>query len=175
MTGAEPLLPTAEDLLFGVRRSVRYHNRRRSFFDRLHTIASAMNVIFGSAAVALVVGKLHEAAVISAAIVAALSAIDLVVGFSTKARLHNDLSKRFIRLEQRLLACRKPSRAELQDLNAARLEIEMDEPPALRVLDSICHNELVRAMGAEEENFKKIGLVQRLFAQFFDLWAHTIK
>lgn len=39
------------ELLFGVRRSVRYHVKRQQFFDRLNGLTSFFNVVFGSAAV----------------------------------------------------------------------------------------------------------------------------
>ena len=41
--------------LFGARKSIRYHQRRRSFFENLHTIASALQVVAGSSAVATMV------------------------------------------------------------------------------------------------------------------------
>ena len=40
-----------DDMLFGVRRSIRYHQRRRAFFDRLDQFSNMLSVIFGSAAI----------------------------------------------------------------------------------------------------------------------------
>lgn len=62
----------------------------------------------------------------------------------------------------------------LKQFKAERLNIESDEPPVLKVLDSICHNELMRAMGFPEERFLKIGFLQRSLSQLFDFMEHTI-
>ena len=53
-----------------------------------------------------------------------------------------------------------------------RLDIERQEPPVLRVLDTLCYNELVRAMGYGEQ--VRVGFWQRLFANFFDLADHRL-
>jgi hypothetical protein len=50
----------------------------------------------------------------------------------------------------------------LAAFTARRLEIEADEPPILKVLDSVCHNELLRAMGYDKSEFYRIGVVQRM-------------
>lgn len=55
-----------------------------------------------------------------------------------------------------------------------RLDIEAEEPPPLRALDSICHNEVMRAMGYPPDQLLRIGRLQRLFSQFFDFREHTI-
>ena len=47
------------NLLRGVRRSIRYHNRRRRFFDGFDKFAKILSVIGGSAAIAAVVGSAH--------------------------------------------------------------------------------------------------------------------
>jgi len=49
-----------------------------------------------------------------------------------------------------------------------RLAIESDEPPTLRVLDSLCHNEVLRALGQEAHRVGPISGWQRLFAHVFD-------
>ncbi len=163
------------NLLFGVRRSIRYHARRRSFFDRYDLFTNAVAVIFGSATIYAVFSSISkEWAVAAAAVVTVFSSINLVVGSSKMARLHEDLCRRFINLEKRMVEAPPQSAAELATFVASRLEIEGDEPPILKVLDSICHNELMRAMGYKKEGMLRIGYVQRFFAQFFDLGEHKI-
>jgi hypothetical protein len=44
----------------------------------------------------------------------------------------------------------------------------------LRVLDSICHNELLRAMGYDRSQYVEIAWYQRLLAQFVDVREHAI-
>jgi hypothetical protein len=53
--------------------------------------------------------------------------------------------------------------------------IESEEPPPLRVLDIICHNELCEAMGYDRCHFYKVGWLQSLAAPFFDLSPSSIK
>ena len=164
-----------DDLLFGVRRSIRYHARRRQFFDRWHMSTSAAGVIFGSAAMAALLTKESGLAVLAALIVTALSAVDLVVGTARMARLHEDLGKRFLTIEEDLIGDPVTSN-DLILAERARLRIEADEPPALRVLDTICHNDVLRSMGEEYAAQRlKIGPVQRFCAQLFDLKLHRIE
>ena len=163
------------DILFGVRRSVRYHTRRRMFFDRLDVVVQALAVIFGSVTIyTLFEGYHRRVSAIVAAVVTVLSATNLVVGSNRMARLHHDLARRFIALEKEILNTPEPTPEDLARWCAARLDIETEEPPPLRVLDSVCHNELMRAMGYPPEQLLRIGWLQRLFSPFFDFREHTI-
>jgi hypothetical protein len=165
------------DLLFAVRRSIRYHSRRRMFFDRLHTITSAVGVIFGSATILAVLTEAgHPYAVLAAAVVTIFSALDLVIGTDRSARLHQDLARQFINLEKRMLSlAADPTAQDLKYCTGERLDIESDEPPVLRVLDVLCHNELCRAMGRERAHMAKVAWYQRLFAQLIDVRPDSLR
>ena len=161
--------------LFGVRRSIRYHHRRRRFFEHLHKFSTALSALSGSATIVSILAQALPAFSITfAAIVAISSALDLVFGFSTSARLHADLARRFIELEKSFVKNDLLTKEVLADFGTRRLEIEADEPPPSIVLNSICHNELLRAMGCEESEFLKISLFQRLCCQFFDWKEYNI-
>ena len=161
-------------LLFGVRRSVRYHNRRRGFYERFHGFVLLMAVAAGSTTIAAFGSELTAALptavkLLAAATVTLLALLDLVVGSMRKAWLHADLARRFIALEQKLVAHQaEPTAAALVDIERDRLEIEADEPPIRRVLDTLCHNELWRAMGYPESEMVPVSFLQRLFANYFD-------
>ena len=143
------------------------------FFDRWHVITSFLGVIFGSATfLSILAGAGAGYALAAAAIVTLSSAIDLVVGTVKIARLHADLARQFINLEKTLIP--EESLSRLDDLETQRLEIEAAEPPPLRVLDSMCHNELLRGMGYPSSEFKTIRWYQRLLAQFIDIQEHKI-
>ena len=159
------------DLLFGVRRSIRYHARRRMFCDRFRQLTSALGVILGSATVFTLLNEMEPLyPSLAAALVTVLFTIDLVVGTGPAARLHNDLNRRFIDLERQMELEEIPIDGHaLAKHKAYRLEIEVDEPPVHRVLDMMCHNELLRAMGYEKSHFARIRLHQRLLAHFFDV------
>lgn len=162
-------------LLFDVRRSVRYHVRRRVFFDRLNLGSSAASVIFGSAAMAAMLGGLGQAWVMAAAgMVTVLSAINLVIGSSRMARLHADLARKFIDLEKQVISAGEAAAESLLTYQACRLDIEAEEPPVLRVLDTLCHNELMRAMGYPMSQMVHVAWYQRLLAQVVDIEDHRL-
>lgn len=164
------------DLLFGVRRSIRYHHRRKRFFDRIHKISTILSALSGSATIAAVLAKAGPNWIITfAALVAVFSVIDLVVGTAQAARLYDDLGKRFINLEKLIISKAEFTQQDLADFTAQRLDIEADEPPPLKVLDSICHNELLRAMGYDRSKFLKISWYQRLFSQIIDVREYNIQ
>lgn len=144
-------------LLWGVRRSVRYHDRRHGFFEHFHAIVIFFAVVGGSATFAAFGTAIGESMPIElrllpAALVTVLSAADLVVGSMRKAWLHADLKRRFIEIERDLLrAGADLPDSVLVELETRRLDIETDEPPVLKVLDTICYNELLRAEGYSQE------------------------
>lgn len=81
------------NLLFGVRKSVRYHTRRRLFYDRFSKISDALTVIFGSATIASQLSAHQKISTAMAALTAIAGGINLVFGTSKMARDHHDLSR----------------------------------------------------------------------------------
>lgn len=161
------------DMQFGVRRSIRYHQRRRGFFDRIDQFSNMLSVIFGSAAIYGILEQDFKALALAAsALVTILAAINLVIGSAQRARAHSDFARRYVELEKRMLA--KPSEEEYLRVAEERLGIEAEEPPVLHVLNSICHNETMRAMGYKKEELAQIGWFQRLVAPVFDFCEHSI-
>ena len=161
-------------LQFDIRRSVRYHNRRRAFFDRVDKLANLLAIVFGSAAVFGVLERDYQSlALCAAALITITSALNLVVGSSLRARDHADFARRFIALEKALIT-QDATPAALRQLTAERLMIEAEEPPVLRVLDCLCHNEEMRAQGYPAERLAKITWWQALFAQVADVGEDRI-
>ena len=152
-------------LLFGVRRSVRYHMRRQLFFDRVSTTSAAVAVAFASGTVLVRVAQPDSIWVLVAATVSAVTqALLLTLQPSQKARKHNDLARDFISLETQIAtrqACLTTT--ILGEFMAKRLMIEAGEPPVARILDVICHNDLLMAYGQDDEK-KPISWLQRLTA-----------
>jgi hypothetical protein len=141
-----------DDLLFGVRRSTRYHSRRRMFFERYNLFTNALSLIFGSAAIFAVLNQAGGWAIFAGALVTIASAINLVVGSTRMARVHEELARRFVELEKCLVLAGDYDEKKCAEFIAARLDIESTEPTPLRVLDAICHNELMRAMGHADDH-----------------------
>lgn len=140
---------SAFDVMWAAQISSRYHFRRQAFFERWSRVTSATGVIFGSAAVVAVFAKAAQLVgplmLVTGALVAAASAVDLVVGTAAMARKHDELRRRFLKLEAQIRSIAEPTAANVAAWEAERLAIEMDEPPLYVGLCLLCENELGRA------------------------------
>lgn len=133
-------------LEFAVRKSIRYHSKRRKFFDSLDYFTKCVTTLTGSSAfVALLPATTlivygYPLALILTAIVAFFSTCDLVFGFSKKSQLHDGLQRKFSAL-LRLILLNNPTDDLVRKWQAERIEIEQDEPTHLTLLTDVCHNE----------------------------------
>lgn len=172
---ADELKNESYSLLWAVRRSIRYHARRQSSFESRHKWTNALQLLFGSAAVAAFLGQNPSGWGLWPAIaVTALAAADLVFGFDRMARLHMDLTRQWNQLEKQLTIAPPTDDKALIRYKADRLELDMKEPPVKRVLNLISHNEVVLATGREEFLYK-IRWWQRTLANFWDINDQQIK
>lgn len=164
-----------DDLLFAVRRSVRYHHRRMRFFDLVGKWANGLSIVFGSAAVASILGDDHKVAATGAALlIVVVQTIDLIIGSSKVARDHSDLARRFVVLEAEMAKAHQ-SPETLKGFEVKRLEIEGDEPPIMRMLDVLCHNELAKAQGSPDGDLYRVTWLKRRLAQFISFDTHGLK
>lgn len=175
METTTPDLPTRwHNALFSVRRSIRYHQRRRSFYDRLDKTSNMLSLIFGSAAIYGVLQKEYQVvALVASAVVTIAASINLVVGSAQRGRDHTDFMRKYVELEKSMLA--DETEELLLQVQEARLNIEAEEPPVMHVLNAICHNELMRAMGYPKKELPKIGFFQSWVAQVFDFCESSIQ
>lgn len=135
------------DLKFRLITSIRYHMRRAAFFMKWQRFTSFIGVMFGSAAVATLLGnELSEYTVFFALLVSGASALDLVIGTGQHAWLHNDLRKRFIELEALLAAQQDIDHVFINDMKLKVSRIEADEPPARSAIILMAYNDTTRAM-----------------------------
>jgi len=135
-------------LLFDVRRSVRYHDRRRAFYEQCHHITSLLTILMASS-VLFDLGKTGEIACwlkIISVLAALLASLDMVIGYSKRAATHGSLRERFAILEINMIDGSVDDAMWLQH-QRERLTIEKDEPPIYKVLDLLCRNELLEAEG----------------------------
>ena len=157
--------------LFGVRKSIRYHQRRRAFLEGAHTIVVALQVIAGSSAVAAVVGDSTTMGASFAATAAVLAALDLTFGMSRRATTHASLAQQFAQLEREMVPHEHDENVDAAvatGFRQRRLEIEETEPPKLRVIDLLCHNELVTSTNRHEKLYP-VGLVRRCVGHVLDV------
>ena len=170
------LIEERDDLLFGVRRSARYHAHRVRFFDQIGKAVRILAAVAGIGTITTLLASIGDWATHGlAASVAFFSALDVVLDFAAKARLHTDLYRRFIDLEKRIVGSRAGMNQDLlAELTNARLSIEQEEPPILTILDCICHNELVKAMDCNDGELVRLTFAQRLLADVLDWKPHCI-
>jgi hypothetical protein len=162
-------------LLFDVRRAIRYHNARRRFFDGLHTASAVLSVLFATITIFTLLldqGVLPTA--VAAAMVTAISALDLVVGSIVKARTHHDLARRYVGLEKAMVTRIRPDANDVNRWTAEALDVEADQPPKKQVLNAIVYNELLRVYGYDPSHLLSIRWYQRMLAQVADIQPHRI-
>lgn len=161
-------------LQFNLGRSIRYHSRRRKFFDFWDKLTTFCSLIFSSTATYGVLSTDERITLVSGAVVTVLSSFSLVIGFANKARDHFDFVKQYSLLERESMK-EVLSEELLKNINDAKLAIESTEPPILHVLNEMCWNEEAKAQGILPEEWRKIEWYQRLFSSFFDILPENIK
>ena len=153
------------DLLFDVRRSIRYHSKRQAFYERLDRLSDFALLLLGSGTVVLVLQAYPKLAVAAGFCVAFISGLRHVYSYGLKAGLHARFVRDFTQLEKRL--CSDDSDETVDAVTQERLDLEATEPPVMRVLDTICHNDLLVAMGLDSEDQRvHLSWFQRLTANF---------
>lgn len=152
----DDLRKRTDQLNFAVEKSMRYHQRRRGFYDWVNRLSMFTVVICGSAAF----GKLFDIPQYFAAATTILAAINLVWAPSHRARDHEILFRRFSDLAIKIRTT--PASEDAYDgWVKERIEIETDEPPIFIALEADCDNEVRRAWGRTREMIK-IGWWSRL-------------
>jgi hypothetical protein len=159
-------------LLFDVRRSIRYHDRRRAFYERLHHVTSLLTILMAGS-VLFDLAKSGETAtwlIWVSTVAALLAAIDMVIGYAQRASLHSSLRERFANLEIEIIS--GPNDGDCwRNYQKQRLLIEKDEPAIYQVLDGLCRNELLIAEGYSKkdspEYFFESSFWHSWTAQFF--------
>ena len=166
---------TLHALLFGVRRSVRYHNRRYRFFHSLNhwNMGLIPPLWLGRHA-----GRSLPSPILVFPLLPPLwwlwSPLDLVIGTNTMARLHADLARRFIELERELTLLKEPTDEELGIFTDRRLAIETDEPPIKRILDILGHNELMLGLGYSRDELYYVPGYKRMLAHIINFADESV-
>lgn len=153
--------------------SVRYHERRQAFYERSDSLVNALNLIVGSGAVLAIIQSAPSwVVVVSSAMVAILSLINITMRSSAMASLHAQLKQRYIGLLIRLekldepTISEEPFRDELRKLREARLLIEGEEPTIFRVVHVMAHNELLMAKGYDDTDMWHVPWYKALSANW---------
>jgi hypothetical protein len=157
------------EVAFGVHVSMRYHARRRAWYDGLHRGAMLVLALGASGgAMAILGGLLGEAEMLSLA-VAVAGALELAFDFPAKARVEDALYRRFSALASNIAAAEQAEPGQVEAWNAQRLLIKADADDRLEVLRRVCHNQEVEACGYGAAACYPLQSWQRLFAQMVTL------
>ncbi len=158
-------------LLFDIRRSARYHDRRRAFFQRMHQITGVLTILLAGGVLFELAGTGETSLWLKliGLVAAVFSSADIVVGYAANENLHSRLRQRFCDLEMAVVA----GSGTIHSFMADRLRIEQDEPPVYRALDLLCMNEELIAQGysradAEDlQHFSDLEWYQSLTANLY--------
>jgi hypothetical protein len=134
---------------FSVSKSIRYHAYRRSFWEAADNGSKILTVVSGTAVLISIIGFNNALATGFAFVVAIASAMDVVLGFSSRARAHDGLYRAFSLLAQDISENSAPMEADIVRWRRRRLEIEMDEPGVIDWLERRCAAEEAAARGFE--------------------------
>jgi len=160
--GAKPLQEELDDLVFFIEKSLRYHQRRKGFFEACHRWLMFLIIMLGAVSAANVFGSSVAFALSSAAI----AAVDLVFSLGPRARDHLLLHRRFSVLMAEILRTLSLDPTVLAEWQARRVEIVAEEPPIYWALDRDCYNEVHLARG-ERDGLFKLSWAERLFMHFW--------
>jgi hypothetical protein len=143
------LADEVDTLNFETEKSIRYHRRRRSHYERINKLVVFATIMLGASAFAdaskLLIGFSHPE--IWGLVIAALGTLDLVFEFKTRACTHSELARQFADLAIELRTERSPSTAQVDKWQRRKLEIEIGEPPIFWLLERDCLNEVAIAWG----------------------------
>ena len=155
-------------LVFEVHKSMRYHAKRRSFFDNCNNLTRAGSAIFAAGAVVSVVSGSSSSTIAVSLSLAVLSSVDLVVDFSRRARVYDDLYRDFCELAATIEENPGPAEeALIRAWGAKKLRLQADEPTNIDVLNVICANEELEGRGYDHKYL--VRWWQRPFSHFFSL------
>lgn len=151
---ADAFADEVHELRFYIKRCIRYHMHRETWFSKINKTSSFLGVVFGSTAIG---GLLNDSTLLTAAsavIVTVFSALDLVFSTGARASQHADLRKKYAELD---LVLSQPGvdAAVLRNIRAGIARIEVEEPPTLWFLNEMASNEVIRSMySPDDEGYK---------------------
>lgn len=153
---------------YAISRLIRYNGKRQTFFDGLHKLTLFTNAVLGSSAFVTIISNQPTVAAWLTAIIAIVSAADNVVGFSERARLHQELRSRYYDLYCAIVAVSDDAFNE-EAFRERRLRIERDTPPTRRVLDVVSRNEEDIARGWSFSETQYVSPLRYLLRHIYDL------
>lgn len=176
------------DEMFHVRRSVKYHDRRKRFFESVMSFALFLGFVAGPSFVLIgmytdgsapIQGQEDTAVAVAdwvkyvpAIVTSIVTGWALLAKANIKANLHDRLRSDYIRLRQEMERAKTDcTEQDVARFTATRTAIEDGEPPVKRVVDAICHNEVCLSLGVRKiTSYVKVQPWHRWFGSFTHLF-----
>jgi len=143
------------NLDFSVDRSRRYHNKLLAHYDNLNRLSMTFVLVGGSTTLGTLLNSTGtKLPIVASAVITTVAALDRTFGFAEKARIHQDLYRRFSSLSARVkVAGEHLTKEKFDELSSDNIKIQSDEPGEKRMLNLICYNE-ERVARAKSKIFK---------------------
>jgi hypothetical protein len=144
---------------FGVEVSTLYRDWRRSFLGTLVNVVRAVALIsavisLGSGFVTVTHGTMIVA--FAGGLAAVVTLADLVFQFDARARLHDDLYRRFKALQAEIARHSADADKYLSQWDAAAQEIRVNEPPVYWSIYAACWNQVAERIRAPKEYVRSL-------------------
>lgn len=137
------------DLIYNTAIGIRYHMHRQRVYERNQRIITSLSLIASSGALIALVES-HGLAKWFALSITILQSFDLVVDNRGMSQVHNDLRKRYIRLNQKIGYRKKIGISENEALREELHSIETEEPPIKITALKIAENDAKKYLDAGE-------------------------
>jgi hypothetical protein len=154
---------------FAVHVGMRYHAKRRAWFDWLHRVAMVIAALGSSAAAAALYGGLVGAAEGLVTAVAVAAACELAFGLAERGRSADALYRRYTALAATIAEAKSVDPDLLRLWEKRRLLIRADCEERLLVLHRICYNLEAEARGYDSDALYSVKPWQRLLAHLVTL------
>ncbi|WEQ58311.1 hypothetical protein [Novacetimonas hansenii] len=149
-------------LKFDAGKSIRYHSHLRSAWIRWDHWNKVFTLFLGTSVAGTAIVKYHQAEIITGMLTAFFSSLDIVLGFSDKSRLYDDLYKNWYDYlsELECIKCNALNEGVLIKFKQKRYNLERSEPGIMGWLERYsCYEEAI-AQGLDVNDVWKLNFFQ---------------
>lgn len=158
-------IETLDGLKFDAGKSIRYHSHLRCAWRKTDHFSKAITLFSGTSTAFTALSSYHDVMIATSLITALFSCLDLVLGFSDKIRLYDDLYKNWsdylVKLERIKPSC--VSENDIIQMKEDRLKIERDEPDVMRIMERYSSAEECDARGLTKHKIWELSKCERWF------------
>lgn len=165
--GVEPTEDAVAELKFAALRNSIYHTKRRDRLERVSRLVNFLILLAGTAVAtsfltAFGIDEKINALVLGGA-TTVLAGLGLVYDFAVRAKDHEHLAKSFYELLSDILGTAHPSEEKLAEWRRRFSKVVSEEPPPLRALSALAHNEALQILDGDDAPILKVTWYERAF------------